>query len=49
MKGDRVAIGITGNEKATEATVGRRAEDCAAPLDHEVVQRVSVAAAAERS
>jgi hypothetical protein len=32
MQGDRVAIGITGNEEATEGTVGKRAEDCAAPL-----------------
>src|ERR1700735_3785625 len=44
MKGDRVAIGITGNEEATEGTVGKRAEDRAAPLDDQVVQRVSVVA-----
>lgn len=35
MKGDRVAIGITGNEEATEGTVGKRAEDHAAPLADE--------------
>src|ERR1700735_142297 len=44
MKGDRVAIGITGNEEATEGTVGKRAEDRAAPPDDLVVQRVCVVA-----
>src|SRR5271168_3869781 len=44
MKGDRVAIGITGNEEATEGAVGKRAEDRAAPLDDQIVERVSVVA-----
>src|ERR1700683_5461270 len=44
MKGDRIAIGITGNEEATEGTVGKRAQDRAAALDDPVVQRVSVVA-----
>ena len=33
MKGDRVAIRITGNEEAAEGTVGMRAEDRAAPFN----------------
>lgn len=44
MKSDRVAIGIVSNEEATEGTVGERAEDCAAPLDNQVVQRIGVLA-----
>src|ERR1700722_10002946 len=44
MKGDRVAIGITGNKEATERTRGKRAEDRAAPLDDQVVQCVGVVA-----
>lgn len=44
MKSDRVAIGIVSNEEATEGTVGERAEDCAAPLDNQVVQRIGVSA-----
>ena len=44
MKGDCVAIGITGNEEAPEGTVGKRAEARAAPLDDQVVQRASVVA-----
>src|SRR5580692_10961163 len=44
MKGDRVAIRITGNEEAAEGTVSKRTEDRAAPLDDQVVQRVSVIA-----
>ena len=33
MKVNCVSIGITGNEESTEGTVGKRAEDRAAPLD----------------
>lgn len=44
MKGDRVAIGITSNEEATKGAISEGAEDRAAPLDNEVVQRVGVGA-----
>lgn len=44
MEGDRIAIGIGGDEKATEGAVGGWAEDHPATLDNQVVQHVGVGA-----